>query len=117
MKLVLRLTEKPKYKDPKFSKLTVKWENVSLEFSERGRMEHINLFSFDEEKNTVTIDNVTIVIGVVWGVKDYRYGQSFETLPDEDKKILRQALTSDNSVLTVFDDNWLGLKAEFVDLY
>ena len=81
MKLVLRLTEKPKYKDPKFSKLRVKWENVSLEFS------------------------------------DYRYGQSYETLPDEDKEIIRQALTSDNSVLTVFDDNWLDLKAEFVDLY
>ena len=45
MKLVLRLTEKPKYKDPKFSRLTVEWENVFLEFSERGRMEHINLFS------------------------------------------------------------------------
>lgn len=116
MKLVLRLKEKPKYKDPKFSKLSVKWENVSLEFSERGRM-HINLFSFDEEKNIVTIDNLTIVIGIVWGVKDYRYGQSYETLPDEDKEIIRQALTSDNSVLTVFDDNWLDLKAEFVDLY
>ena len=117
MKLVLRLTEKPKYKDPKFSKLTVKWENVSLEFSERGRMEHINLFSFDEKKNTVTIDNVTIVIGVVWGVKDYRYGQSFETLPDEDKKILREILASDNSVLTVFEENWFDLGAEFEDLY
>ena len=116
MKLVLRLKEKPKYKDSKFSKLTVQWENVSLEFSER-RIEHINLFSFDEEKNIVTIDNVTITTGVVWGVKDYRYGQSYETLPDEDKKILRQALTSDNSVLTVFDDNWLDLKAEFIDLY
>lgn len=45
MKLVLRLKEKPKYKDSKFSKLTVQWENVSLEFSYRGRMEHINLFS------------------------------------------------------------------------
>lgn len=116
MKLVLRLKEKPKYKDSKFSKLTVQWENASLEFSER-RIEHINLFSFDEEKNIITIDNVTITTGVVWWVKDYRYGQSFETLPDEDKKILRQALTSDNSVLTAFDDNWLDLKAEFVDLY
>lgn len=116
MKLVLRLKEKPKYKDSKFSKLTVQWENVFLEFSERG-IEHINLFSVDEEKNIVTIDRVTITTGVIWNVKDYRYGQSFGTLPDEDKKILRQALTSDNSVLTVFDDNWLDLKAEFVDLY
>ena len=116
MKLVLRLKEKPKYKDLKFSKLRVKWENVSLEFSERGRI-HINLFSFDEEKNIVTIDNLTIVIGIIWGVKDYRYGQSYETLPDEDKEIIRQALQSDKSVLTVFDDNWLDLKAEFVDLY
>ena len=117
MKLVLRLKEKPKYKDSKFSKLTVQWKNVSLEFSYRGRMEHINLFSFDEEKNIVTIDNLTIVIGVIWGVKDYRYGQSYETLPDEDKEIIRQALQSDKSVLTVFDDNWLDLGAEFVDLY
>ena len=50
-------------------------------------------------------------------MKDYRYGQSFETLPDEDKRIIRQALQSNNSALTVFDDNWLDLKAEFVDLY
>lgn len=80
-------------------------------------MEHINLFSFDEEKNIVTIDNLTIVIGVIWGVKDYRYGQSYETLPDEDKEIIRQALQSYKSVLTVFDDNQLNLEAKFVDLY
>ena len=116
MKIVLRLTEKPKYKDPKFSEFTVAHGKVFLEFSER-RIEHINLFSFDEEKNIVTIDKATIVIGVVWGVKDYRYGQSFETLPDEDKKIVRQALQSNDSVLKVFDDNRLGIRAEFVDLY
>lgn len=58
MKLVLRLTEKPKGESFKFSKLTVQWENVFLEFSERG-IEHINLFSVDEEKNIVTIDRVT----------------------------------------------------------
>lgn len=116
MKLVLQLTGKPNIKDSKFWNLTVCSGNVFLEFSERG-IEHINLFSVDEEKNIVTIDNVTIVTGVIWGVKDYRYGQSYEALPDEDKKILRQALTSDNSVLTVFDDNWLGLEAKFVDWY
>lgn len=37
----------------------------------------------DEEKNIITIDNVTITTGVVWWVKDYRYGQSFETLPGQ----------------------------------
>lgn len=116
MKLVLRLTEKPKGESFKFSKLTVQWENVSLEFSERG-IEHINLFSFDEEKNIITIDNVTITTGVVWWVKDYRYGQSFETLPDEDKETILQALQSYKSVLTVFGDNQLNLGAKFVDLY
>ena len=115
MKLILRLKEKPKYKDQKFSRLTVEWKNIFLEFSYGGRMEHINLFSFDEEKNIVIIDNVTITTGVVWGVKDYRHGQSYETLPDEDKKILRQALTSNNSVLTVFEEDGFDLRAEFVD--
>lgn len=94
----------------------MQWENVSLEFSER-RIEHINLFSFDEEKNIITIDNVTITTGVVWWVKDYRYGQSFETLPDEDKETILQALQLYKSVLTVFDDNQLNLGAKFVDLY
>lgn len=51
----------------------------------------------DEEKNIVTIDNVTITTGVVWWVKDYRYGQSFETLPNENKLICSILPLSENS--------------------
>ena len=111
MKIVLRLIEKPRGKNPRFSSLTVSLGGVYLFFSEE-RIHHFNLFSFDEEKNAVTIDNLTITAGFIRGGKDYRYGQSYETLPDEDKEIIRQALQSYKSVLKVLEVNWFDLDAE-----
>lgn len=116
MKLVLRLIEKPRGKNPRFSSLTVSLGGVYLSFSEE-RIHRFNLFSFDEEKNTVTIDNITITAGFIRGGKDYRYGQSYETLPDEDKKIIRQALQSDKSVLKVLEVDWFELDAELKNWY
>lgn len=120
MKIVLRLTEKPKGKSFKFLKLTVHGihgENVFLEFS-KDEFNHFNtLSSFDEERNIIIIDNVTITAGDVLGTKIYRYGQSLESLSKKDMDIIYQALTSETSVLTVLEEDWLDLGAEFVELY
>lgn len=37
-------------------------------------------------------------------------------LSDKDK-VIREILASDNSVLTVFEENWFDLRVEFEDLY
>ena len=120
MKLVLRLTEKPKGKSFKFSKLTVcgiHKANVLLEFS-KDEFKRLNILSlFDEERNVIIIDNVTITAGDILGVKDYRYGQSLESLPNKDRDDIRQILASDNSVLTILEEDWFDLGAEFEDLY
>lgn len=120
MKLVLRLTEKPRGKSFKFLKLIVHGmhrDDVFLEFS-KDEFNHFNILSsFDEERNAIIIDNVTITAGDVLGVKDYRYGQSLESLPNKDRDDIRQILASDNSVLTILEEDWFDLGAEFEDLY
>lgn len=120
MKLVLRLTEKPKGKNFKLLKLTVHGihnEDVFLEFS-KDEFNHFNILSsFDEERNIITIDNVTITAGDILGRKDYRYGQSLESLSNEDKDIIHRTLTSDTSVLTILEEDWFDLGAEFVNWY
>lgn len=70
------------------------------------------LSSFNEEQNVIIIDNATItVIG-----QNKKYDKCRHVLSDKDK-VIREILASDNSVLTVFEENWFDLRAELVDLY
>ena len=117
MKLILKLAEKPRNKDFRFSKLTVKGvdtfgRDIFLEFS-KDEFNHFNMLSsFNEEQNVIIIDNATItVIG-----QNKKYDKCRHVLSDKDK-VIREILASDNSVLTVFEENWFDLRAEFEDLY
>lgn len=119
MKLVLRLAEKPRNKDFKFSKLTVKGMDVSkdryfLEFS-KDEINHINIPSlFDDEKRQITIYNLTITVGG-HGDIDYRRGQPIDELPEADRDIIREVLESSNSTITVIGEDWFESEAEFLD--
>lgn len=117
MKFRLRLTEKPKNKNFRFAKLTVKGvdifgRDIFLEFS-KDESNHFNMLSsFNEEQNVIIIDNATItVIG-----QNKKYDKCRHVLSDKDK-VICEILASDNSVFTVFEEDWLDLKAELVDLY
>ena len=117
MKLVLRLTEKPRGENFKFSKLIVRWRSLYLEFS-KDEINHINILSsFNGEKGIIIIDNATITVGGIQNVENYKRGQSLDTLPNADRNTIHKALISDNSVLTVIEDDWFELGAEFVDWY
>lgn len=67
MKLILKLAEKPRNKDFRFSKLTVKGvdafgRDIFLEFS-KDEFNHLNtLSSFNEEQNVIIIDDATITV-------------------------------------------------------
>lgn len=117
MKFRLRLTEKPKNKNFRFAKLTVKGvdifgRDIFLEFS-KDEFNHFNMLSsFNEEQNVIIIDNATItVIG-----QNKKYDKCRHVLSDKDK-VICEILASDNSVFTVFEEDWFDLKAELVDLY
>lgn len=117
MKFRLRLTEKPKNKKFRFAKLTVKGvdifgRDIFLEFS-KDEFNHFNMLSsFNEEQNVIIIDNATItVIG-----QNKKYDKCRHMLSDKDK-VICEILASDNSVFTVFEEDWFDLKAELVDLY
>ena len=117
MKLILKLAEKPRNKDFRFSKLTVKGvdtfgRDIFLEFS-KDEFNHLNtLLSFDEKRNIIVIDNATITVSG----QNKEYYKCRHVLSDKDK-VIREILASDNSVLTVFEENWFDLGAEFEDLY
>lgn len=117
MKFRLRLTEKPKNKNFRFAKLTVKGvdifgRDIFLEFS-KDEFNHFNMLSsFNEKQNVIIIDNATItVIG-----QNKKYDKCRHVLSDKDK-VICEILASDNSVFTVFEEDWFDLKAELVDLY
>ena len=118
MKIILKLTKKPRCKKFKLLKLTAHEikTDIFLEFS-KDEFNHFNTpSSFDEEQNVIIIDNATITVSGQ-NKKYHKCRQSLDTLSDKGKENIHEILASDNSVLTVFDDNWLDLKAEFVDLY
>lgn len=117
MKLILKLAEKPRNKDFRFSKLTVKGvdtfgRDVFLEFS-KDEFNHLNtLSSFNEEQNVIIIDDATITVSG----QNKKYHKCRHVLSDKDK-VICEILASDNSVFTVFEEDWFDLKAELVDLY
>lgn len=119
MKLILKLAEKPRNKDFRFAKLTVKGvdifgRDIFLEFS-KDEITHINIPSlFDDEKRQITIYNLTITVGG-HGDKDYRRGQPIDELPEADRDIIREVLESDNSTITVIGEDWFESGAEFLD--
>ena len=117
MKLRLRLTEKPRNKNFRFAKLTVEGadifgRDIFLEFS-KDEFNHFNMLSsFNEEQNVIIIDDATITVSG----QNKEYYKCRHVLSDKDK-VIREILASDNSVLTVFEENWFDLGAEFEDLY
>lgn len=117
MKLRLRLTEKPRNKNFRFAKLTVKGvdifgRDIFLEFS-KDEFKHFNMLSsFNEEQNVIIIDNATItVIG-----QNKKYDKYRHVLSDKDK-VICEILASDNSVFTVFEEDGFDLRAELIELY
>lgn len=121
MKLRLRLTEKPRNKNFRFAKLTVKGvdifgKDIFLEFS-KDEFNHLNMLSsFNREQNVIIIDDVTITVSGQ-NKKYHKCRQSLDTLSDKGKENISKILASNNSVLTVFEEDWFDLGAELVDLY
>ena len=117
MKLILKLAEKPRNKDFRFAKLTVKGvdifgRDIFLEFS-KDEFNHFNMLSsFNEEQNVIIIDDATITVSG----QNKKYHKCRHVLSDKDK-VICEILASDNSVFTVFEEDWFDLKAEFEDLY
>ena len=117
MKLILKLAEKPRNKDFRFSKLTVEGvdifgRDIFLEFS-KDEFNHFNMLSsFNEEQNVIIIDDATITVSG----QNKKYHKCRHVLSDKDK-VICEILASDNSVFTVFEEDWFDLKAELVDLY
>ena len=117
MKIVLRLAEKPINKDFGFLKLTVRGvdtfgRDIFLEFS-KDEFNHFNMLSsFNEEQNVIIIDNATITVSG----QNKKYHKCRHVLSDKDK-VICEILTSDSSVLEVFEENELDFGAELVDLY
>lgn len=118
MKIILKLTEKPRGKKFKFLKLTVHEieTDIFLEFS-KDEFNHFNMLSlFNEEQNVIIIDDATITVSGQ-NKKYHKCRQSLDTLSDKSKENISKILASNNSVLTVFEEDWFDLGAELVDLY